>query len=348
MLEIKAFQARCGDCILITYRDSDTSKANHIIVDVGYSQTYHRTLAKAIRQIQKDGSNIELLVLTHTDSDHIGGMKPLLKEFGSQVANRYWMNHSPIEMELADSGEISVAQAVTLRDSLAADQKLHNQPILAGQYHQIGPFDLEILSPDEGQFDKLLSRWQEQEEKKVRKVQNVASVDIDFSESIESLARQPFNADDSWSNRSSIAFLLGTGEFKWLFTGDAHADLITDSLKKLGYTTEAPVKLDLLKVSHHGSKRNTDNSFLDIIDCRSYLISTNAANRHQFPHKEAMSRIVLSTHKRQPDDAIHFYFTYEHPTLRSIFSPDETEKYKIRCHYPQDGSNHITIAYQQI
>jgi len=46
-----------------------------------------------------------------------------------------------------------------------------------------------------------------------------------------------------------------------LLTGDARGDYIIDGLERAGYLRNGPAKLDIVKLEHHGSARNTDENF---------------------------------------------------------------------------------------
>jgi hypothetical protein len=100
-----------------------------------------------------------------------------------------------------------------------------------------------------------------------------------------------------------------------------------------------------MKLSHHGSKGNTSQDLMELIDCRHYLVSSNAANRHQFPNKEALARVVEAAHNRHSELPIHFYFTYSDARLKELFSSQEQETYNLSCHFPEEGTSFITLSY---
>ena len=54
---------------------------------------------------------------------------------------------------------------------------------------------------------------------------------------------------------------------------------------------EERLRLDAVKVSHHGSRGNTTTGFLDQIDCDTYLVSTDGS-RFGHPDDEAIERIL--------------------------------------------------------
>lgn len=69
-IKIKIMPANKGDCFLINFLDN---KNINILIDSGYSDTYHKFLRNEIIKIQKKNESINLMVITHIDSDHISG-----------------------------------------------------------------------------------------------------------------------------------------------------------------------------------------------------------------------------------------------------------------------------------
>ena len=76
---IEMLPANEGDCILVTIPHEDV----RILIDGGTSETYTSCLRERLLQIKEEGKGIDLLVVTHIDNDHIGGIIELLKENGS-------------------------------------------------------------------------------------------------------------------------------------------------------------------------------------------------------------------------------------------------------------------------
>jgi len=75
---IKVFPAGAGDCILVHFIKEDY----RILIDGGYAETYHKYLNKYLTELKTQGKRINLLIVTHIDSDHIGGIQAFLKENG--------------------------------------------------------------------------------------------------------------------------------------------------------------------------------------------------------------------------------------------------------------------------
>ena len=71
MLNIKVLKALNGDSIIISYGDD---RLHYILVDGGRGKLCFHQLCKFIDEIKEKKGKIDLLVLTHIDSDHIDGI----------------------------------------------------------------------------------------------------------------------------------------------------------------------------------------------------------------------------------------------------------------------------------
>ena len=76
---IKSFPAAAGDCFIIEFEKEDYC----ILLDGGYVGTYNKYLRNYLLELASRGKHINLLIITHIDSDHIGGIQALLAENGS-------------------------------------------------------------------------------------------------------------------------------------------------------------------------------------------------------------------------------------------------------------------------
>lgn len=82
MLKLKMYPANNGDAFLI--------KANgqHVLVDAGYASTYTTYLAGELAELAERGIPLRLVVCTHIDADHIGGLLALFTDNGSPEHRR--------------------------------------------------------------------------------------------------------------------------------------------------------------------------------------------------------------------------------------------------------------------
>lgn len=143
--------------------------------------------------------------------------------------------------------------------------------------------------------------------RKLKPIINInESKDISYSlKNFETLIRGDIKESDkdaSKSNGSSIAFILEHGDKKLLFLGDAHEEIVEDSLKRYE-NTGGSLDFDVVKISHHGSIRN-NFKWMEKVKSKKYLVSTNG-EKHGHPSKEVIAKI-LKFNKTQKT----FYFNY--------------------------------------
>lgn len=348
MLTINVFQAFNGDCIGISFIGDD-QKNHHIVIDAGYSGSFMRTLCGFCDGIKAVKEKIDLFVITHTDEDHIQGMSNFIKRYDvKKLVKQFWFNWShlsyPIHVHTSD--RVSITQGIDLRDHLWETGLLNQQLIHDEIVHEIYGLKITVLSPNQKKFERFREKWDNKERKVLEKESSIkmgASTN-DYKCSIKDLVDKKFVSDNAPANGSSIAFLLKYHTFKVLFLADSHPSTIVKSLKKKGYSKKNKLKIDYVKVSHHGAKGNTSPALLELIDCQNYIISCNGINRNNHPTKEALSRIVLNNY-RTLGKVTNFLFNHNDVELKRIFSEKELDKYKIRQNYSGSSQNALLINY---
>jgi competence protein ComEC len=90
----------------------------------------------------------------------------------------------------------------------------------------------------------------------------------------------------SVENANSVVLRLTYGNFSMLFTGDAEAET-EQALIKSG----APLRAQVLKVGHHGSRYATSAKFLAAVGPEAAVISCGADNRYGHPAQQTLDRL---------------------------------------------------------
>ena len=317
-IEVQFLPAGCGDAIIIMFREMKKL----VVIDFGSERLENQELLisylkDAIQQI----GQIDLFVISHMDDDHIGGVVSLFKQNEIEITNKvneWWLNHSLEIKQTVSSKKISSKQEVDLKEFLVSIGKCPEEPILKGASKFFGEIRIEVLSPDIESYNNAKGITLAEEKRRIHKIGAKIS---DHNLSIQELITKQFVNDPSLTNRSSIAFLITAPNFKGLFLGDSHPDIIVNSLKELNYNdTTNKLKLDFVKISHHGSRKNTNDELLSLLDCSNFIISSNGINRHSLPDKEPLARIAS---KGSKEKSVNIFFTHKDSTLESIFSKDE-------------------------
>lgn len=86
-------------------------------------------------------------------------------------------------------------------------------------------------------------------------------------------------------NDSSIISCFTYDHLNYLFMGDASKEIE----KQLMDTYD--LKVDVIKVGHHGSNTSSDTAFLDSLDCRIALISAGYKNKYDHPSTETLKTL---------------------------------------------------------
>ena len=106
-------------------------------------------------------------------------------------------------------------------------------------------------------------------------------------------------------NNDSMVLYGKIGSYFWLFTGD-----IEEGEKQL--MTQYPnLKVDVLKVAHHGSQTSSSQVFLDSIEPKYALISCGVNNRYNHPNLEVLNRIQHKNsrvYRTDVNGAIHYNY----------------------------------------
>ncbi len=227
------WQSRPSDQLTITMLDIGqgdaiyirTPQGNDILIDGGPDE---KLLAELGSTMPHGDTKIELVIATHPDADHIGGLESL---------GRRWT-----------VGTLLVSGARS------------NNPL----------------------HDAYLEWESTVQAKQVALVGNVIQVEPELSLTI----LHPDGSTAADVNDQSVVVLLRYKEFTALFTGDAGI-----KVEELFSDNQLIQELDLLKVSHHGSKTGTSQELLAATTPKIALISAGKSNSYGHPHAQVMHRL---------------------------------------------------------
>jgi hypothetical protein len=118
-----------------------------------------------------------------------------------------------------------------------------------------------ILGPTKKNINKLQKKWNDWYRKSKTTHAEIGLLKI---------------LDKSIPNLASITFLAEIGNKKILFSGDGMGQDIVDMLSKTRLLdSNGRLFVDVLKVPHHGSDRNTSPEFFNTVNAQYYVISAN-------------------------------------------------------------------------
>lgn len=325
MLNIKVLPVNCGDCIILSFDDGD--KIKNILLDGGAGTVYDDILKDEIKKIKRLGQKIDLLIVTHTDIDHIGGIikfieDDTLNDYIEEVWFNSWTNFGGKAVNLSHTRkEISPKSARTLENKLKKMNIWNNELIHQGIFRQYNKAKITVVSPNENSLEAL--RGYLKNEFKI-------SESDDRKKRIELLQKRNFKENTAIPNGSSIAFVFEYKSKKILFTGDSFPSIVLEGLEKMNFIDETKkVKFDYVKISHHASKYNTSDEFLKKIECNNYIVTTQGCNGK--PNKETFARIL------KYQKSLNIIFNYKNTKTQNIFLPQELIDYQITQTYLEDN-----------
>lgn len=342
-MRIRVLKAFNGDSLLVSLNDVNGVPRN-ILIDGGVADNYVQAkgpkgkpvfghLKSCIDEIKNSKQHIDLLILTHIDDDHIGGILKWFKcdKEVPRLVKEVWFNSGgliadyfkeeenkdlEIHVESNRSNKTSIKQGKEFGEFIHENKIWYRNIILQGDALERFGIKFSILSPNKKRLEKLLKEW-----KKKDPALKTAAKKNDYGISIsDHIKNDSFQLDTSIPNGSSIAFILTWKKKNFLFLGDAHPSVISEGLNIFNFSAENPLNCEFVKVSHHGSSGNTNLELLSFINCSEYIISTNG-NGHQHPHKQMLARLI----SHNPRCTI--LFTYKQ-RMDMIFSEKDREEYK--------------------
>lgn len=346
-VHITSFPADCGDSYLCEFEIGGSTYS--ILVDAG-TPAAGKTIAKFLK---KDGTcpKIDLLVVTHIDNDHIGGVIKLLEDREiNDAIQQIWFNGYTklIGGAVKPFQSLSVAQGDELDEALRNDARWNasfNHGLVSLQSDgkpsciDLGEgANIQILSPGAPQLDLLRSNWEEaiEEQRKSGKPKKKSKIQrFSAGKDIRALAGKKFYKDGAYANGSSIAFLLTVADRRLLFTGDAFPNVICDAAQ---FLSEDPIPIDVFKLSHHGSAKNTDLRIVEKFPATHYFVSTDGTHDH--PNDETIARILVGAQSEKT-----IYFNYP-GVLKEWGAVDLANEWKCKLKFG-DGVSPLRIEISE-
>lgn len=222
-----------GDAILATYKNIQ------LLVDVGPNNK--KVLNCLENHLPFWDKTIEVVILTHGDNDHVGGLNDLMKIY---KVNNFFSNG------LLDKD---------------IEQNIYSKKIRQNDIISLSLFNFEVVWPEK----KL-------EIEKDGLANNSAVLAGKNENSVVGILKVPSTSSgQGWS---------------MFMSGDMEAET-EQRLVWRGVLRQAQDKVDVLKVSHHGSATATSEELLETIKPKLAVISVGKNNRFGHPTDEVLERL---------------------------------------------------------
>lgn len=209
------------------------------------------------------------MIISHVDTDHLGGFLYNLRNKTKLNIEEVWMNHGKL---MGKNTDLSVRQNDEVYTALK-EQGITIKPALAGMTYDLDGAVFRILWPNEETLYQLFPKA----------FGNVPlGKQSDYGYSLEELMNLPIKGKDaSPSNRASIIMEVEYKGQKLLFTGDAWAEDILAVAGNKSY--------NFMKLSHHGSVRNLSEEWCGRIRCQTYMSCTDGISH---PDKQTIAKLL--------------------------------------------------------
>jgi len=362
MLKLHVIQAAFGDALLIEYGQVP----KFILIDGGPRDIFDESLRPEIDRIIGNGE-LEALIISHVDMDHIKGILDLLTELKRQTdaeedhfikIKDLWLNNfnktidkdGEIQPKLKEVHSAAASAFVQMNGVAVALQGVEegfkvtrlagilqipvNTPAPGGIFTVdtiqddivFGELAFSIVGPTQANLDALKKDWLEWLKKR--------AIDI---------AKGKFDvlamSDRSVPNLSSLMFLVKDGEKSILFTGDGRGDHLLQGLKMKGLLDDGRMHVNIFKVPHHGSDRNSNRELFENITADTYVISANGKNGN--PDTATLIWIVESA--KTEGRTIRIVVTNETPTTKKLIADYPPADWGYTIDYIPNGKNSITL-----
>ncbi len=308
-----------------------------LLMDIGPDETWP-TLRQHLLKLprRRDGTRcIDLLVISHIDHDHIGGVVKMLDDAElALVFGDVWFN-APPDLPRPRSAVEGAALARLLgtgRPALPWNRAWSGRPVVTpavgGGVQLGGPGlpTLTLLSPSPDRLTRLWPAWAAELAKVAQRDTLAASragppaPDATLPatpDGLAALAARRTASDASLPNGSSIAFLLEHRGASVLLAADAVPGTLEPALRALlARRGVERLAVDAVKLSHHASRANVTAALMALIDSPNAIVSTdNKQFRH--PDDEALARVVSARAGRP----LTLWFNHDTPRNRRWDDP---------------------------
>ena len=346
-IRIEALPARLGDCLLVECLRPGKAPWR-MLVDGGPQDTWPILEARLAR-LPAEERQIDVALVTHIDSDHIGGFIPFVRsDFAREHVRDFWFNghqHLPKQRESTRSiaqGEYLGASLTggTSTQRLPWNEAFEGGPIETGEeagFVEVAVPDgprITVLSPTRKRLSILGAKWFEALEAAQRRRRDPGEPDVLLPiEDLAAVAAEKSPQDSSAPNGSSIALLLEHRGASVVLAGDAFGNVLGAGLKGLATARGLEsVPVDAFKLPHHGSRGNVIDAMLALAPAAHYVFSSNGDTFHH-PDDAAVARTLLAA----PPGAT-LWFNYRNPRTERWDDHELRGVHGYEVRYPEDPS----------
>lgn len=307
-IDVYTMKARGGDCFVVDFRNGHA-----ILIDGGYTDTCTYELIPMLKRMKADGIELDWVILTHYDDDHINGLARFIKKNGKKgsekiisvggiIANGFSnvaedddggktleaISEQIVEIEVGAKREYDFEHEC-LKNGYAVNEFKRGGGVVSGDILELNGYVIKFVSPSREALDKYYAEMKE----KVREsefplsrlnLQNMAincQARAEDAVITERRVSAPGICDISqWTELDYTRKLTMPNRSSLAFE-------LSYGGKKLLFCGDADMKeyrellsdsYDLIKLSHHGTVRGNECFFGEgKVTSDVYLISTDGS-----------------------------------------------------------------------
>lgn len=308
-VEINMINVENGDAVILMLQD--TARKSLILIDTGFKKHFHKIQRRLEEVLPLFDNKIDLLICTHYDNDHIGGVEDLLDNYHAAV-QKIWIHkidQSLSELEQKFQSEISLLESAnkptTILRILKSFQSTQNE-LIVEDYKQL----LRVISKlkDYGLEEKIEQPVHGTFLKKFPEFKVVSPTSAYYNSNLEALKRESIKEDSKANHKSNSDLIRSFQRFLEVQLFSPCDQLETSSTannvsaanmvsivtllkagdKKYLFTGDAGIEsftihtpgweqdlkdLFFLDLPHHGSKNNTSKKMLDVFNPKTAFVS---------------------------------------------------------------------------
>lgn len=251
--------ARSGDAIALRFTRPDNNELAHVIIDGGFEDDGEALVEHVKRYYETE--DIDLVVLTHPDGDHIGGLGVVLRELNVAVLAAH-------DLAAHGGGSLKAAEATTELIELARSEGTSIYEPFEG-FSAFGGALL-VAGPSKPFYEACVAEQVAQEVAGARasepssalreaiarlsaRVLSIFPLETDFGDS---------GGTNPRNNSSTIIDVSLEGE-RFFFTGDAGVPALEAALDYLDAAGRTEASLKFAQVPHHGSRHNGSRAHIE-------------------------------------------------------------------------------------
>lgn len=372
MFNLHVIQAEEGDCLILEH--GAPSCLRYVLIDGGPDAVYGEHLRPVLEGFGGAKNGLEVVVLSHVDDDHVAGLLDMMEELqqqgkgggpaavrvgelwhntfsqtlGPDVEMRFQRLVEGFAMTRAVMGHTARAgRSIRQGDELTRSAGRLNIPVNPRFGRQrllcsdevldpirLGELSLSVVGPTRRNLDRLRRKWQKWLEKNEKQI---------LTRDPREIERAARKADSSVPNLSSIMLLAQVHDKRILLTGDGRGDHLLEGLAQAGLLdSQGTLHVEILKVPHHGSSRNTTPAFYQTVTADAYVISANG--KHDNPDLDVLMWIVDAAKAQQR--SIELYITNATDSTRTLLEERDPEEfgYSLSVMAPGEHSMVLQLA----